>query len=73
MAVPKKRTSSMKRKLRNSGSALKKLNIVFDKSTGEPGLSHHVSKKSGLYRGKVVLQRRVRNTEKALQDSSDDE
>jgi large subunit ribosomal protein L32 len=55
MAVPKKRTSSMKRDQRRSHDGLSKLNISFDKNTGEPKLPHHVSLNDGYYNGMVVL------------------
>lgn len=54
MAVPKKKTSKSKRNMRRSHDAIKALNIVENKSTGEFQLPHHVSK-DGYYNGKQVI------------------
>ncbi|WP_339041030.1 MULTISPECIES: 50S ribosomal protein L32 [unclassified Candidatus Lariskella] len=57
MAVPKRKTSKGKRNQRRSHHALKKMNIAFDATTGEPKLSHHISLKDGYYNGKVMLKK----------------
>lgn len=55
MAVPKKRTSKTKRNQRRAHDALKKINISFDKKTGDPKLPHHVTK-NGHYNEKVIFE-----------------
>ncbi len=55
MAVPKKKTSKLKRGQRRSHDALKPMNIAFDKNTGEAKLPHHISLKDGMYNGREVL------------------
>ncbi|KJV54855.1 ribosomal protein L32 [Orientia chuto str. Dubai] len=54
MAVPKKRTSVSKKKMRRSHHALTKVNVITDKKTGEYRLSHHVCKIHGTYNGRQV-------------------
>lgn len=58
MAVPKKKTSVSKRNMRRSHHALKTANWVEDSSTGEPTLRHHVDLKTGMYRGRQVIEQR---------------
>ena len=57
MAVPKKKTSKSKSKMR--ASHLKgKLNVVKyieDKNSGEPRLSHKIDISTGMYNGKQIL------------------
>ena len=55
MAVPKRKTSVSKRNMRRSHDKLKKINIVFDKESGEPKLSHQIDKSTGMYKGRQVL------------------
>jgi len=55
MAVPKRKTSSSKKKMRRSHHRLSKVNIVEDKKSGEYKLSHHIDLKSGFYNGKKIL------------------
>ena len=55
MAVPKRKTSVSKKKMRRSHHSLKSVNIVEDKKRGEYKLSHHVDLKSGYYNGKKIL------------------
>jgi len=54
MAVPKRKTSKSRRNMRRSHHALKGINIVEDKTTGELKLPHHVSK-DGFYNGRQVV------------------
>lgn len=54
MAVPKQKISKSRRGQRRSHDALKPCNVAFDKNTGEPKLSHHMSLKDGYYNGKQV-------------------
>jgi large subunit ribosomal protein L32 len=55
MAVPKRKTSRMKRGFRRSADALKPSAYVEDKDSGELRRPHHVDLKSGMYRGRQVL------------------
>ena len=55
MAVPKRKTSNSKKKMRRSHHRLNEVNIVEDKKSGEYKLSHHIDLKSGFYNGKKIL------------------
>jgi len=57
MAVPKKKTSVSKRKMRQSHlkKGLLKVSYVEDKNSGELRRPHHIDKKSGEYKGRKVL------------------
>jgi large subunit ribosomal protein L32 len=55
MAVPKRKTSPMKRNQRRSHDALTTTNWVEDAHTGEPKRRHHIDLKTGMYRGKQVV------------------
>ena len=55
MAVPKRKTSISKKRMRRSHHKLLSVNIVEDKKSGEYKLSHHVDLKSGYYNGKKIL------------------
>ena len=55
MAVPKRKTSVSKKKMRRSHHKLIASNIIEDKKSGEYKLSHHVDLKSGYYNGKKIL------------------
>jgi large subunit ribosomal protein L32 len=55
MAVPKRKTSPMKRGFRRSADALKAPTYVEDKNSGELRRPHHIDLKSGMYRGRQVL------------------
>ncbi len=54
MAVPKKKTSPSRRNMRRSHHALRKTNLMENKTTGEFGLSHHISP-DGYYKGRQVI------------------
>lgn len=56
MAVPKKKTSYMRKGTRRSHHALTDTNWVEDKQSGEPKRHHHIDLKSGMYRGRQVLE-----------------
>ena len=53
MAVPKQKTSKSKRNMRRSHLALKKVNVVIDKDSGEFKLPHHIC--DGKYNGIQVV------------------
>jgi large subunit ribosomal protein L32 len=55
MAVPKRKTSYSKKRMRRSHHKLNEVNVVEDKKSGEYRLSHHVDLKSGFYNGKKIL------------------
>lgn len=54
MAVPARKTSKAKKKLRRAQDNLKKPEISFDESLGDYRRSHHVSLK-GYYKGRKVI------------------
>lgn len=55
MAVPRKKTSPMKRGFRRSADALKAPTYIEDKDSGERRRPHHIDLKTGKYRGRQVL------------------
>lgn len=55
MAVPRKKTSPMKRGQRRSHDALTARAYVEDKESGERRRPHHIDLKSGKYRGRQIL------------------
>ena len=55
MTVPKRKTSTSKKKMRRSHHRLSAANITEDKKSGEYKLSHHIDLKSGFYNGKKIL------------------
>ena len=55
MAVPKRKTSKSKRNMRRSHDSIKDLNIIEDKESGEPRLSHRIDISTGIYNGRQVL------------------
>lgn len=63
MAVPKKKTSKSKRNQRRSHHALKAINVVVDKTTGEFKLPHHISLKDGFYNGRQVIAQKSEEAE----------
>ncbi|APF36158.1 50S ribosomal protein L32 [Chelatococcus daeguensis] len=59
MAVPKRKTSRMKRGHRRSADALQQPTYVEDKDSGELRRPHHIDLKTGMYRGRQVLKPRA--------------
>lgn len=55
MAVPKRKTSPMKRGFRRSADAIANPTYVEDKDSGELRRPHHVDLKTGMYRGRQIL------------------
>ncbi|WP_374546306.1 50S ribosomal protein L32 [Rhodoblastus sp.] len=55
MAVPKRKTSPMKRGFRRSADALAAPSYVEDKDSGELRRPHHIDLKTGMYKGRQVL------------------
>jgi large subunit ribosomal protein L32 len=56
MAVPRKKVTRAKRGNRRSADALKPPTYVEDKETGELHRPHHIDLKTGIYRGRQVLE-----------------
>jgi large subunit ribosomal protein L32 len=55
MAVPKRKTSRMKRGFRRSHDALAAPSYIEDTNSGELRRPHHIDLKTGMYRGRQVL------------------
>lgn len=55
MAVPKRKTSPMKRGFRRSADALAAPTYIEDKDSGELRRPHHIDLKTGMYKGRQVL------------------
>ena len=58
MAVPKRKTSPSKRNMRRSHDYIRNLNIIEDKASGEPRLSHQIDLSTGMYNGRQVLKKK---------------
>ncbi len=58
MAVPKRKTSVSKRNMRRSHDSIKNINVVLDKDSGEPRLSHNIDLSTGMYKGREVLKKK---------------
>ena len=59
MAVPKRKTSPSKRNMRRSHDSIKDLNIIEDKESGEPRMSHRIDLSTGMYNGRQVLKQKT--------------
>ena len=55
MAVPKRKTTRMKRGSRRAHDSLKSVNWVEDSHSGEAKRRHHIDLKTGMYKGRQVL------------------
>ena len=55
MAVPRRKTSPMKRGFRRSHDHLAAPTYVEDKDSGELRRPHHIDLKTGMYKGRQVL------------------
>ena len=58
MAVPKRKTTPSKRNMRRSHDSIRNLNIIEDKESGEPRLSHKIDLSTGMYNGRQVLKKK---------------
>jgi|TARA_Y100000813_G_scaffold193616_1_gene173116 large subunit ribosomal protein L32 len=58
MAVPKRKTSRSRAGKRRSHMKFSSKNIIEDKKSGEYRLSHHLDLKTGLYKGRQVLDKK---------------
>tara|TARA_Y200000002_G_C22482375_1_gene579295 strand:- start:358 stop:549 length:192 start_codon:yes stop_codon:yes gene_type:complete len=60
MAVPKRKTSVSKRNMRRSHDSIKTKNIILDKESGEPRLSHKIDLATGMYKGREILKKKTK-------------
>ena len=63
MAVPKKKKSYSRSRMRKSGNGSFKsdfANILTDKDSGEFKLPHHICQE-GYYKGKQIVEKKVKN------------
>ena len=60
MAVPKRKTSVPKRNMRRSHDSLRKINVILDKDSGEPRLSHKIDISTGMYKGRQILKKKTK-------------
>ena len=58
MAVPKSKITKSRRGQRRSGHTMATITHVEDKESGELHRPHHVNLKTGMYRGRKVLEPR---------------
>ena len=56
MAVPKRKTTPSRRGMRRAHDRIRSGTYVEDKETSELHLRHHVDRKTGLYRGQLVIE-----------------
>ena len=56
MAVPKKKTSRSRRGMRRSHDQLKRPQYQESPDSGEYHRPHHIDLKSGMYRGRQILE-----------------
>tara|TARA_B110000438_G_C15711057_1_gene605364 strand:+ start:386 stop:571 length:186 start_codon:yes stop_codon:yes gene_type:complete len=61
MAVPKRKTSKSKRNMRRSHDSIKSINIIEDKESGEPRVSHRLDMSTGMYNGKQIIVKKENN------------
>ena len=55
MAVPKRKTTPSRTGKRRSHIRFSVKNVIEDKKSGEYRLSHHLDLKTGIYKGRQVL------------------
>ena len=60
MAVPKRKTSVSKRNMRRSHDSIKNINVILDKDSGEPRLSHKIDISTGMYKGREILKKKTK-------------
>lgn len=56
MAVPKRKTSPSRRGNRRAHDSLTTVNWVEDSNTGEAKRRHHIDLKTGMYKGRQVIE-----------------
>ncbi len=62
MAVPKRKTSNSKKNMRRSHLGIKHINVILDKESGEPRLSHRIDKSTGMYKGRQIIKSKSNKT-----------
>ena len=55
MAVPKRKTTRSRSGMRISHIKFSSKNVIEDKKSGEYRLSHHLDSKTGMYKGRQIL------------------
>ena len=55
MAVPKRKTSKMKKRMRKAANRYKGPQATFCPACGQPAVPHRVCKGCGTYKGKQVI------------------
>ena len=45
--------------MRRSHLSLKNINVILDKESGEPRLPHQIDKSTGIYNGRLVLNKKT--------------
>ena len=58
MAVQKSKKSRSRRDMRRSHDSIGNLNIIEDKESGEPRLSHKIDLSTGMYNGRQILKKK---------------
>ena len=48
--------------MRRSHNSIKDINIIIDKESGEPRISHRLDKSTGVYKGRQVLKTKSKET-----------
>ena len=56
MAVPRSKVSRMKRGQRRAHDALAQPTYIEDKDSGDRRRPHHIDLKTGMYRGRKILE-----------------
>mgnify|MGYP001344076819 CR=1 FL=1 len=56
MAVPKRKTTRSRSGMRRSHIKFSSKNVIEDKKSGEYRLSHHLDSKTGMYKGRQILE-----------------
>lgn len=56
MAVPKSKVSKSRRNQRRAHDRLKNATYIEDQDSGELRRPHHIDLKTGMYRGKQILE-----------------
>jgi len=55
MAVPRRKMTPSRIGMRRSGQKMQTVTVVEDKKTGELRRPHHIDLKTGMYKGRQVL------------------
>lgn len=55
MAVPKSKITKSKQGMRRAHDSIDAVNWVEDAHTGEPKRRHHIDLKTGMYKGRQVI------------------